>query len=74
MYSYSLHNKNGGYKKMSSRRALMAIQPPIQWVPGDLSQAVKMPGVKLTTNLQPVPRPRKRVYTSAPHTSSWRSA
>jgi hypothetical protein len=28
----------------ASRPALGSTQPPIQWVPGDLSQGVKLPG------------------------------
>jgi hypothetical protein len=35
-------------------------QPPIQWVPGALSLGVKRSGVKLTTELHLVLKPRKR--------------
>jgi hypothetical protein len=55
---------------MPSRPALGPNQPPIQWVPGDLSLVVK-----LITNLQLVPKSRKRgSIHSLPHTSSWHSA
>jgi hypothetical protein len=36
----------------SSRLALWSTQPPIQWVPGALSQGYSGRGVKLTIHLQ----------------------
>jgi hypothetical protein len=50
---------------MSSRQDLGSTQPPIQWVPG----------VKLTTYIQLVPRSRKCGFIHPfPHAPSWRSA
>jgi hypothetical protein len=63
------------YFSMSSRPALGCTQPPIQWVPGALSQGWSGRGVKLTTHLQLVPRSRKcGSMHPLPHTPSWRSA
>jgi hypothetical protein len=42
----------------ASKPALGPTQPPIQWVPGAISLVVKRGGVRLTTHLQLVPRPR----------------
>jgi hypothetical protein len=59
----------------SSRPTLESTQPPIQWVPGDLSPGVKRPGRDLTTHLQLVPRLRKcGSILRLPHTPSWRNA
>jgi hypothetical protein len=59
----------------SSTPAPGSTQPPIQWVPGDLSPGVKRPGVKLATRLQLVPMSRKcGSIHPFPHTPSWRSA
>jgi hypothetical protein len=59
----------------SSRPALGPTQPPIEWVPGVLSQGVKRGGVKLTTHLQLVPRSRKcGSIHQLLHMPSWRSA
>jgi hypothetical protein len=52
-----------------SRPTLGPTQPPVQWVLGILSPALKFGrGVTLTTHLHLVPRSRKsRSYTSSPH-------
>jgi hypothetical protein len=59
----------------SSRPALGSTQTCIQWVPGALSPVVKRPGVKLTTHLQRMTKPRKcgSIHPLL-HTPSWRSA
>jgi hypothetical protein len=59
----------------SSRPALGSTQPPIQWVPGALSAAVKRPG-REANHLPPASAEVKKmwIYRSTPHTPLWRSA
>jgi hypothetical protein len=59
----------------SSRPALRSTQPPIQWVPGALSPGVKRPGLEVDHS-PPASAEFKNMwmYTSTPHTPSWRSA
>jgi hypothetical protein len=51
-----------------SRPALRPTQPPVQWVPGDISPGLRRGrGVTLTTHPHLVPRSRmSRSYTSSP--------
>jgi hypothetical protein len=59
----------------SSRPALRSTQPPIQWVPGALSPGVKRPGREVDRSPPTSAEVKKmRIYTSTPHTPSWRSA
>jgi hypothetical protein len=59
----------------SCRLALGFTQPPIPWVPGDLSPWVKRQGCE-ADHLPPTSAEVKTlwIYTSTPHTPSWRSA
>jgi hypothetical protein len=59
----------------SSRPALRSTQPPIQWVPAALSPGVKRSGREVDHS-PPTSAEVKRmwIYTSTPHTPSWRSA
>jgi hypothetical protein len=59
----------------SSSPLLRSTQPPIQWVPGALSPGVKRPGREVEHS-PPSSAEIKRmwIYTSTPHTPSWRSA
>jgi hypothetical protein len=60
---------------VSSRPAMGLTQPPIQWVPGALSPGVKRPGREADHSPQTSAEVKKTwVYTSLPHTPSWRSA
>jgi len=55
--------------------SLWPIQPPIQWVPGDLSPGVKLPG-READHSPPSSAGVKNSwrYTSTPNTSSWYGA
>jgi len=56
----------------ASRPVLRPTQPPIKWVPGELSPGIKRWGVKLTTRLHLVPMLRMRgAIPPLPQTSSW---
>jgi hypothetical protein len=59
----------------SSRTALRPTQPPFQWVPGALSTGVKRSGREFYHS-PPTSAEVKNmwIYTSTPHTPSWRSA
>jgi hypothetical protein len=59
----------------ASRPALGSTQPPIQWVLGVLSQGIKRPG-READHSPPASAEAKKmwIYTSTPHTPSWRSA
>jgi hypothetical protein len=59
----------------SSRPALGSTQPPIQWVPDALSPGIKRPG-READHFPPASAEIKKmwIYTSTPHTPSWRSA
>jgi hypothetical protein len=60
---------------VSSIPALGSTQPPIQWVAGTFSPGVKRPGHETDHSLPASAEVKKScVYTSTPHTSSWRSA
>jgi hypothetical protein len=64
-----------GSRIVSSRPALGSNQSPIQWVPGALSPGVKRPGCEVDHSPQTSAEVRKTwIYTSTPHTPSWRSA
>jgi hypothetical protein len=67
-------DKNFLFSK-SPRPALRSTQPPIQWVPGALSPRVKRPG-RVVDHSPPTSAEVKKIwiYTSTPHTPSWRSA
>jgi hypothetical protein len=59
----------------SSRPALGPTQPPIQWVPGTLSTAVKRPGREADHSPPPCTEFENAwSYTSTHNTSSWRGA
>jgi hypothetical protein len=59
----------------SSTPALSSTQPPIQWVPGALSPGVKWPGREVDHSPPTSAEVKKLwIYTSTPHTPSWRSA
>jgi hypothetical protein len=59
----------------SSRPALRSTQPPIQWVPGALSHAVKRLGRESDNSPPASAMSRKRgSIHPLPHTPSWRSA
>jgi hypothetical protein len=48
--------------------------PPIQWVPGPLSPGVKRPGREVDYSLPTSAEVKKMwIYTSTPHTPSWRT-
>jgi hypothetical protein len=54
----------------SSRPALRSTQPPLQWVPG-----IKRPGSEVDHSPPTSAEVKKMwIYTSTPHTPSWRSA
>jgi hypothetical protein len=58
----------------SSRLAPRSIQP-IQWVPGALSPGIKRPGREADHSPPDSTEVKKMwIYTSIPHTPSWRSA
>jgi hypothetical protein len=60
----------------ASRTALGPTQPPIQWVPGDLSLGVKRPGHEADNSPSSSAEVKERVelYLHSPNTSSWRGA
>jgi hypothetical protein len=60
----------------ASRLALRPTQPPIRWVPGDLSPEVKCPGCEAEYSpLSSAEVKKGRSYTSAPPImSSWHGA
>jgi hypothetical protein len=59
----------------SSRPALRFTQSLIQWVPGALYSGVKRPGREVDHSPPTSAEVKKMwVYTSTPHTPSWRSA
>jgi hypothetical protein len=59
----------------SSRPALGSTQPSIQWVPGSLSLGVRRPGREADHSPPAGAEVKKMwIYTSNPHTPSWRSA
>jgi hypothetical protein len=58
----------------SSRLALRSTQPHIQWVPGALSPGVKRPGREVDHSPTSAEVMKMWIYTSTPHTPSWRSA
>jgi hypothetical protein len=59
----------------SSRPALRSTHPPTQWVPGALSPGVKRPGREVGHSHPTSAEVKKMwIYTSTPHTPSWRSA
>jgi hypothetical protein len=59
----------------SSRPALESIQPPIQWVTEAPSPRVKRPGREVDNSLPASAEVKKMwIYTSTPHTPSWRTA
>jgi hypothetical protein len=59
----------------SSRPALRSTQTPIQWVPGALSPGVKRQGREVDHSPPTSAEVKKMwIYTSTPHTPSWRSA
>jgi hypothetical protein len=49
----------------SSRPALVSTQPPIQWVPGALSQGVKLPGREAINSAPTSAEIKMWIYTSA---------
>jgi hypothetical protein len=59
----------------SSRPALGSTHPPSQWIPGVLSPEIKRSG-READHPPPTSAEVKKMwlYTSTPHTSSWRSA
>jgi hypothetical protein len=58
----------------SSRPVLGPTQLHFQWVPGALSQGVKRPGCKVDHSSPTSAKVKKMwIYTSTPHTPSWRS-
>jgi hypothetical protein len=58
----------------SSRPALGSTQPPVQWVPGAFSPGVKRPGREAEHSPPTSAEVKKMwIYTSTPHTVSWRS-
>jgi hypothetical protein len=59
----------------SSGPALGSTQPPIEWVPGPLSPGIKRPGSE-ADHSPPTSAELNKIwiYTSTPHTPSWRSA
>jgi hypothetical protein len=58
-----------------SRPALGSTQPPIQWLPGDLSPGVKRQKREADHLPSTTAQVKKTwIYTSTPHTPSWRSA
>jgi hypothetical protein len=60
---------------MSFRPAVGPYQPPIQWVPGAVSSGVKRQGREADHSPSASAEVRKMwIYTSTPHTPSWRSA
>jgi hypothetical protein len=68
-------NANMDPHSKSSRSALRSTQPPIQWVLGALSLGVKRLGREVDHS-PPISAEVKKmwIYTSTPHTPSWRSA
>jgi hypothetical protein len=66
--------KNILFSKWSSL-ALGSTPPPIQWIPGALSQMVKRPGREADHSPPASAEVKKMwIYTSTPHTPLWRSA
>jgi len=59
-----------------SRSALGPIQPPIQWVPGNLSLGVKWPGHEADHSHPSSAKVREcvKLYFHCPNTCSWHGA